>query len=569
MFKNFRKRKYKDYQIDPDEIFIDTFNVSNMNEQQFEGVIEKPIKARNLFIVGIIFFLVVLFFITRLFNLQINNGNDFLIKSENNILRTKPIFAERGIIYDRNGVELAWNIESKEEKDFLHRAYINETGFGHILGYVNYPKLDSSGIYWRKYIEGQAGLEKKYNNLLSGSNGSSIFEVDAVGRKLSENNIKESINGINLNTTLDKDIQHYLYEAVAQQAKDFGFVGGSAGIMNVNNGELIALVSYPEYDPYVLAEGKDVKKINEFFQSPQKPFLNRAISGLYSPGSIIKPFLALAALNEGIITDKTKILSTGSIKVPNKYNPSKSSVFKDWKPGGHGLTDVYLAIAESVNTFFYAIGGGYKDQEGLGITRIEEYLRAFDIAEKTGINFGVESEGTIPDPKWKKRLYKDGTWRLGDTYITSIGQFGFQVSPIQMLRAISSIANNGVLLEPILIKKQPNKKMVSKSISEKNYSIIRKAMRGTVTKGTARNINVSYMDFAAKTGTAQVGKNNEFYNSWIIGFFPYEDPKYAYVITMEKGNRGGHGSASRVMKTFINSIEDNYPEFWIESKKIE
>ncbi len=561
MFSKIRKRKYKDYKIDPDEIFIDTINVSDMDMQQFEGVIEKPIKVRNLFIIGIIFSIFVLFSIIRLFDLQIKKGDVFFVKSENNVLRTKPIFAERGIIYDRNGVELAWNVESGDKNIFLHRRYIDETGFGHILGYVNYPAADADGNYWRSYIEGKAGLEKKYNKELSGENGSSIFEVNAVGKQISENNIKESINGTNLKTTIDKDVQHYLYEAIKKQSEDFNFVAGSGGIMNINNGELIALVSYPEYDPYILAEGNDIEKINKFFNSSSKPFLNRAISGLYSPGSIVKPFIAIAALNEGIITDKTKILSIGSIKVPNKYNPSKYSIFKDWKFGGHGYTDVYLAIAESVNTFFYAIGGGYKDQEGLGITRIEEYLRAFGISEKTGIDFGMESKGTIPDPEWKKRLYKDGTWRLGDTYITSIGQFGFQVSPIQMLRAISSLANNGVLLEPILVKKKAKKELVSKNIFKKDYSIIRKAMRETVTKGTARNINVSFIDFAAKTGTAQVGKNNEFYNSWIIGFFPYENPKYAFVINMERGEKGKSGSASRAMRDFILSVEEYYPQF--------
>lgn len=562
MFKKIRKRKYRDYKINPDEIFIDTLNISGMNKQQFEGVIEKPISIKNLFATGVIFLIIISFFIVRLFELQVNKGEVFFTKSENNLLRAKPIFAERGVIYDRNGSELAWNIASNKGEDFLHRAYIKESGFGHILGYVNYPKVDSNGNFWRMDIEGQAGLEKKYNETLSGINGSSIFEVNAIGKNLSQNNISESVEGVNLHTTINKDIQHYLYEAIAQQAIDFNFVAGSGGIMDINNGELIALVSYPEYDPYVLAEGRDAEKINNFFESSNKPFLNRAISGLYSPGSIVKPFLAIAALNEGIITENTKILSTGSIDIPNKYNPSNSSIFKDWRSGGHGLTDVKFAIADSVNTFFYAIGGGYKNQEGLGITKIEEYLRAFKISEKTGIDFGVESVGTIPNPEWKEGLYSDGTWRLGDTYITSIGQFGFQVSPIQMLRATSAIANDGVLFEPILVKKNTEEVLVSKNIPKKNYSIVKEGMRDTVKVGTARNINVPFMKFTAKTGTAQVGVNNEFYNSWIIGFFPYENPKYAYTIAMERGNKGDFGSASKAMSTFINSIEENYPEFW-------
>jgi penicillin-binding protein 2 len=153
-------------------------------------------------------------------------------------------------------------------------------------------------------------------------------------------------------------------------------------------------------------------------------------------------------------------------------------------------------------------------------------------------------------------------WRLGDTYITSIGQFGFQVSPIQMLRSVSAIANSGVLYQPILIKQKAIQKRIDKNIPKEYYKIIREAMRDTVTKGTAQNINVDFMDFAAKTGTAQVGVHNEFYNSWIIGFFPAKKPKYAFVVTMEKGKKGSHGAASKAMSDFIHSVQEQYPEFW-------
>ncbi len=566
MFRFKRKRKYKDYEIHPEDIFIDVFNVSQLNRQQFEGVFEKPIPKKNLIWVASLFSLFIFIFFVKLFSLQVIHGDDFLRKSQKNLLRTKPLFAERGLIYDRDGTELAWNREPEQGEDFLYRDYIKKEGFGHILGYVNYPKKDEKGFYWRTEVEGQAALEKKYNERLSGENGLLLFEVDALGNKISENNIQPAVPGKNIYTTLDAKLQNFLYLAIQKQAEETDFQAGAGGIMDIHTGELLALVSYPEYDPHTLAEGKDQEKISQFFQNPQKPFLNRFISGLYSPGSIVKPFIALGALNEGIISEHTTIMSNGGIKIPNKYNPSKFSYFKDWKAGGHGLTDVRKAIAESVNTFFYAIGGGYQDQEGLGITKIEDYLRSFDIAEKTGIDFGNEHVGTIPNPEWKKKMYQDGTWRLGDTYITSIGQFGFQVSPVQMLRAVATLANGGILYEPILVKKEANKKPVEKQIKEKDYRIIQEAMRDTVTKGTAQNINVDFMDFAAKTGTAQVGVHNEFYNSWIIGFFPAHNPKYAFVIVMEKGKKGESGSASRAMKTFIDLVQENYPEFWEEVK---
>jgi len=554
------KRKYTDYEILPDEIFLDRANISDLDKQQFEGVIEKPIAQKTLKFLGSFFVFCLLFFAGQLVYLQIVEGGSYLERSENNRLRSIPIFAERGVIYDRNGEEIAWNSEGKES--YLYRAYTERSGHGHLLGYVNYPEKDSNGNYWRKEIRGQAGIEKKYDEFLSGTNGAELFEVNALGSSLSSNLISESQNGENLTTTIDTYIQHYLYDAIENQAQDSSFVGGAGSIMDISTGELLAFTSYPEFDPYTLADGKDVEAINGFFTDPQKPFLNRVVSGLYSPGSTIKPFLGLAALNENLIDENTTIFSSGRIEIPNRFNPSNSSIFRDWRREGHGLSDIRFAIADSVNTFFYAIGGGFQDQQGLGIERIEKYMRAFAIAEKTGIDFGNEAIGTIPNPDWKERIFSDGTWRLGDTYITSIGQFGFQVTPLQMTRAVAALANNGTLLTPTLITKEAQLQSVDIPISNNNYQIIQSAMRDTVTKGTARNINFPYIEIAAKTGTAQVGIDNEFYNSWIIGFFPYENPQYAFSIVMERAPKDNEGSASRAMRTFVQNVQENYPEFW-------
>ena len=556
------KRKYRDYEIEPDQIFLDDINVSKLNQQQFEGVIERPISYKTLLILGGFFILIFVLFFGRLIVLQVVEGASFLERSENNRLKRIPIFAERGVIYDRNNNEIAWNTDGGEEVPFSYRAYTKRSGHGHLLGYVNYPQTYNSGNYWRTEISGQAGLEKKYNSEVSGINGSELIETDALGVVISNNSISNTQHGENLHTTIDTYIQHYLYEAIKNQAEEAGFQGGAGSIMDIHTGELIAFTSYPEFDPYTLAEGDDVEAIQGFFNDPGKPFLNRVLSGVYSPGSTVKPFLALGALNEGLISDKTTILSTGRIEVPNRFNPSNPSIFVDWRPEGHGITDVYHAIADSVNTFFYAIGGGYKNQEGLGISNIERYVRAFGIAEPTDIDFGNESLGTIPNPEWKEKIFEDGTWRLGDTYNTSIGQFGFQVTPIQMTRAMAALANNGSLLEPLLMKGPVHSEPVSENINPDDYAIIRRALRQTVTEGTARIINVPEVAIAAKTGTAQVGIDNEFYNSWAIGFFPYENPQYAFSLVMERGPDGGDGSAGRAMRTFIDSVSTEYSEFW-------
>lgn len=561
--RNFlRKRKYRDYEINPDEIFIDDVNVSDLNQQQFEGVIEQPITHRTLVWLGIFFVIIFIIFFGRLIFLQVVQGQTFLDRSENNRLRNIPMFAERGVIYDRNNVEIAWNSEGENSEAYSLRSYTKLSGHGHLLGYINYPQKDNNGNFWRKSIEGLAGIEKKYNERLSGTNGAKLIEVDALGKEISNNTISTPEAGENIITTIDSRIQHAMYEAIKSQAEVSSFEGGAASIMDIHTGELIAFTSYPEFDPYTLAAGKDVEAIQGFFNDPQKPFLNRVLSGLYSPGSIIKPFLGLAALHENLITENTTILSTGRIEVPNIYNPSNPSVFVDWRPKGHGVTDIRHAIADSVNTFFYAIGGGYKNQKGLGINNIDKYVHLFGISEPTGIDFGVESTGVIPNPEWKAKAFKDGTWRLGDTYNTSIGQFGFQVTPIQMTRAVAALANDGILLTPLLVKGPPEKKPIEESISPSDYAVIRDALRETVTKGTAVSVNVPYVSIAAKTGTAQVGVDNEFYNSWIMGFFPYENPQYAFSIVMERAPEDNVGSAGRAMKTFIESVQQEYPKFW-------
>ncbi|MFT6911389.1 MAG: penicillin-binding protein 2, partial [Candidatus Paceibacteria bacterium] len=535
MRRSFFKRKYRDFEIEPDQIFMDDLNVSDLNQQQFEGVIEKPISQKTLLFLGGFIILIFGVFFGRLIIVQLAQGDSFLKRSENNRLKRTPLFAERGVIYDRNNNEIAWNTNAGEEVQFSYRAYTERSGHGHLLGYVNYPQTDSSGNYWRTDISGQTGIEKKYNQELAGTNGSKLIETDAFGEGISNNIISMPENGTNILTTVDTYIQHYLYEAIKIQAEEAGFQGGAASVMDVHTGELLAFTSYPEFDPYTLAEGDDVEKIQEFFNDPRKPFLNRVLSGLYSPGSTVKPFLGIGALNEGLINENTKILSTGRIEVPNRFNPDEPSIFRDWRPEGHGLTDIRHAIADSVNTFFYAIGGGWKRQDGLGISRIEEYIEDFGIAQKTGIDFGSEATGTIPNPEWKDRVFDDGTWRLGDTYITSIGQFGFQVTPIQMTRATAALANNGKLLQPLLVRDDAVIENIKHDINQEDYELIRLAMRDTVTKGTAGIINIPEVKMAAKTGTAQVGVDNEFYNSWIIGFFPYDDPLYAFSLVMERG----------------------------------
>jgi len=196
---------------------------------------------------------------------------------------------------------------------------------------------------------------------------------------------------------------------------------------------------------------------------------------------------------------------------------------------------MFRALAVSSNVYFYEIGGGYQDQEGLGIFKIEEYLSLFGFGSKTGANVFSEQEGVIPTPEWKAGVFDGEKWRIGDTYNTSIGQYGFQVTPIQVARGIAAIANSGNLLTPkIVLDDEKSEKKVNIDIPEEYFKVIKEGMRMAVTEGTAQGLHLPFVNVAAKTGTAERGVTKKFVNSWITGFFPYENPKYAFVVIMEE-----------------------------------
>jgi penicillin-binding protein 2 len=254
---------------------------------------------------------------------------------------------------------------------------------------------------------------------------------------------KKPINGKNLNLSIDASVQAKLFESISTLANRVGFSGGAGGIMDVNTGEILALTSFPEYTSGAMADG-DNELVQKYLKDTvRKPFLNRFVDGLYTPGSIVKPFVALAALSQKIISPDTQILSTGSISIPNPYDQTRKTVFSDWK--AHGLVDMRKALAVSSNVYFYEIGGGFEKQKGLGIENLEKYFSMFGLGKPIKDSLLASPAGTIPSPEWKEKVFPGDPWRVGDTYFTSIGQYGFQVTPLQMLRAYSAIANNGML----------------------------------------------------------------------------------------------------------------------------
>lgn len=570
------RRRQKGNEINPDEIFLDSSNLASMDESQFEGRVEFPISPTALLSVGIVFGLTTLAFLGQAFNLQVVHGEEYAEISRENRIDRSVIFASRGIIYDRNNTPLAWNeapstnasSTATSTQVFALRRYTELPGLAHVLGYVSYPRQDESGNWWREDYTGVSGIEYTANAVLQGINGNVLIETDARGKKKREDMVLPPRDGDHQYLAVDAEIQSKLFTLLSNHATANRFQGGAAAIMDVKTGELLALTSFPEYDNAAFSDG-DAQAIAKANSDSRAPLLNRAISGVYTPGSIVKPIFAVAALSEGIISPEKEILSTGQLVVPNPYNPDKPSVFKDWR--AHGWVDMRGAIAVSSDVYFYTIGGGFGGQPGLGISRVDSYARKFGLGRLTGIDLEGEETGVIPTPEWKSQVFgEDEPWRLGDTFITSIGQFGFQITVAQAVRYTAAIANGGTLLAP-RVERIPDSLLFTQKTSEEidilpSYlKVAREGMRAAVSSHwesrTARALDIPGIQIAAKTGTAELGERKQFMNSWVIGFWPADEPKYAFAVVLEKAPAGTLSGAAPAMRGFFEWLISEKQEY--------
>ncbi len=551
-------------EISPDEILLDSSNLPNYDTSQFEGRLEKSISRRSLYSVIAVFLLLATLFIGQTFKLQVIYGQEYVERSENNSLRPIPLFAGRGLITDRNGIQLAWNapLENATNSDTVAiRKYATSTGLSHILGYVKYPSKDNNGFFYQEDFEGEAGAEGYFDDLLRGKHGVRLVEVDAHNKIVSESVTRPSVQGNNVKLSIDSRVQSVLYQNIKDVAEKVGFAGGAGVIIDINNGEVLALTSYPEYSSQVMSDKKDNVQIKALLNDKSLPFLDRAIDGLYTPGSIVKLFVSLGVLNEKIISPDKIIVTNGSISIPNPYDETKSTVFRDWK--NHGPVDMRRAIAVSSDAYFYTVGGGFKDQKGLGIRKIDEYLQMFGFGTTTldgSSSILINKAGTIPTPEWKKKTFNEA-WFVGNTYHTSIGQYGFQVTPIQIARAVSAIANNGTIYTPTIIANdKPHVESVV-TIPKTYFDVIHEGMRLSVTEGTSASLNVPFIEIAAKSGTAELGYSKEKINSWMTGYWPYKNPRYAFVVMLEKGTVNYQIGAGAVIRQTLEWMRDNTPQY--------
>lgn len=610
LFGKKKKNKFTAGLISPDEVFLDSKNIPNFDSGQFEGRMEQSISSRVYLFMTVVFLLSGFFLISRVSYLQIAKGADFADRAENNHLRFIYLSPERGLIYDRNEEVLAWNnpafrlilkkeafeqedltakintflgfLDKKDvnrEKDVVLgifndwnevnniyqqwsylplrietislRTYKDISGVSHLVGYTGYVSAFESEV-------GKEGVEKSFNDILSGKKGIKLVEVDSLDKIKSENIQEYPVQGENIYLSVDYRIQEKLYEIFSNLALERGFKGASGVILDVENGEVLAMTNYPEYDSQILSRGQEEREISNYRNDPRKPFLNRAVTGLYAPGSVVKPIVAIAALVEKIISPDKQIFSSGSISVPNPYFPEEESVFYDWK--AHGFVDMKQALAVSSNVYFYTIGGGHDGVNGLGIKRLKDYFNLFGLGEKTGINLGGEAGGIISDPDLKKKNSSDPVWRVGDTYNISIGQGDFQITPLQMVTAISTIANEGLVVNPKIILGNKSGDFEDLDIPEEYFQVVKDGMRRAVLLGTASALGGLPVKIGAKTGTAELG-SGKFVNSWLVAFWPFEKPRYAISIVLEKGNSSNLIGGVFAMKELIEWMFIHTPEY--------
>ncbi len=440
------------------------------------------------------------------------------------------------------------DFKSLEIKVKSIRNYSDGPVFSHILGYmgqINKEELENFNEYSLFDSIGKSGLEKFYESILREKQGKIQVEKDAYGNILSEKVISTPQSGKSLVLYLDADLQKKITEEMEKMLKEVNGKKGAAVAIDPRTGGVLSLVSFPLFDNNIFTQEDNKDLVKNILEDKNNPLFNRAVSAQYPTGSIIKPLISSAALEEKIISPEKKINCQGKITILNPYNPEKETIKKDWTT--HGLTDMRKAIAESCNVYFYTIGGGYKDQIGLGPTKIKKYLELFGWGNKTGIDIFSESKGFIPTPQWKKE-FKGENWYNGDTYNLSIGQGDILITPLQVALSYSAIANNGILFKPLIVKEiidenkniiQENKPQIIREnfIDKENLKVVREGMRMTVTAenaplASAPSLNDLPVKVAAKTGTAETGKNN-YLHKWITVFAPYDNPEIVLTIVIE------------------------------------
>lgn len=572
----YRIQRIDDFDLAPEETFAES-------SSEYSSL-EIPLGRGVFRFFWLIALTIIVLLISQSFRLQIMQGKRFALLADQSRLNHYSIPALRGVIYDAQHRPLAQNVPvfdlvairsellkadrpeyaeiletnknnaiftvkrnlTKEEAiryqsahisglyvvSYAKRSYSGGLAFSHILGYTaqiteDELRVDYEGRYQHNDRVGRLGVEASYESTLHGDPQSVALEPGVPIQ------VGSAIGGSDIVLTIDQDVQQQLYKSLDQILKENGVRRGAAIVQDIKTGAVLGMVSMPAFDPNIFENSsseQSTASINAILEDKNKPLFNRVISGLYAPGSTIKPLYALAALSEKIIDPRKQILANGAIQVQSQVDPTVTYTFRDWKV--HGWTDMRKAIADSVDVYFYAIGGGYGDQRGMGVDTISRYLKKFLADRKTGIDLPLEATGFVPTKQWKKDL-RGESWYIGDTYNLSIGQGDLTVSPIWINTYVGAIANGGKLMQPYLVQSSNGPKVLgSIAINAADLQVVREGMRQTVTDGTAQLLKDLPRQVAAKTGTAQVtGKN---LNSLFTVYGPYEDPHIVMTVLIEQ-----------------------------------
>jgi penicillin-binding protein 2 len=496
--------------------------------------------------------------LSKLLNISVEDLSEKIIRHGKNSL--EPIrlkkdlsFREVAIIEARRSDFPGLIIETE-----VTRTYPFGNTAAHLIGYLSLPTEEQLRRGLFKEIPpgtfvGQWGVEALYDEKLRGAPGKRFVEIDALGRQIRNVKIVPPQRGDDI--TLSIDIR-------TQSAAEKAFKGRSGALMALdpNNGEVLALVSLPSFDPNLFARGIAYKHWKRLKKHPGHPLLNRVLQSQYPPGSIFKIVTAVAALEEGIIDRDFKVNCTGKINV----GPWR---FSCWKEEGHGVVDIKKAIIESCDVYFYEIG------RLLGIDRIAKYAKALGFGAVSGLNLCSEKEGIIPNRYWKLKT-KGRPWYLGETFNASIGQGYVSVTPAQAALMISAIANGGMIYSPVLIKSYKNREPALKiSLKAETLSIIRESLSGVVEhpKGTARQAQSELTRIAGKTGTAQVirmgdsdkksSKHRQYRDhAWFVAYAPEDHPLIALSVLVEHGGHGGVAAVPIAKRTIEEYIRGNVAE---------
>lgn len=476
-------------------------------------------------------FLCLLILFARLGELQIIKGTYFRSIAEGNRINRIVIPAPRGKILARGGEVL---VSSTNER----RDYPLGEKFAHVGGYVGIvnenevgkidPACPEKGIKVSETLVGRTGLEVQYDCTLRGVDGEELVEVDSMGRKLRTLGIRNPKVGTDLTTTIDFNLQQVSFDAFDKNLE-------GAIVVTDTNGQVLALHSFPSFNPSDVALSVSDKRL---------PLFNRSIAGAYHPGSVFKPVIAIAALEEGKIDENFRYTDTGSIAV-NTY------LYNNWYFTQYGRTEgeigLVKALARSTDTFFYKVG------EFLGAEKISNWARKFGYGVITGIDIPGEVSGLVPDPAWKKSVKGEG-WFLGNTYHFAIGQGDLASSPLQVATSIVAIARDGSACPPHLTG---NVKCKDLDISKENIAIVKKGMQGACAPGGTGYVFFDFVPIVAcKTGTAETG-TGDLTHAWFTVFAPSDKPEIVATVLVENGGEGSKAAAPVAKKIF---------EYWFGKK---